>query len=50
MYTPYTGPAGSVVEHPLRDRDREIVVSNPSRAISKPLKMVPVVTLLGAQH
>ena len=43
-----TGPAGSVVEHPLRDR--EVVGSNPGRAISKALKMVPVATLLGAQH
>ena len=36
-----TGPCGSVVEHPLRDR--EVVGSNPGRAI-------PVATLLGAQH
>ena len=43
-----TGPAGSVVEHPLRDR--EVVGSNPGRAIPKALKMVPVATLLGAQH
>ena len=42
------GPAGSVVEHPLRDR--EVVGSNPGRAIPKALKMVPVATLLGAQH
>ena len=39
---------GSVVEHPLRDR--EVVGSNPGRAIPKALKMVPVATLLGAQH
>ena len=38
----------SVVEHPLRDR--EVVGSNPGRAIPKALKMVPVATLLGAQH
>ena len=44
----YTGPAGSVVEHPLRDR--EVVGSNPGRAIPKALKMVPVATLLVAQH
>ena len=44
----FTGPAGSVVEHPLRDR--EVVGSNPGRAIPKALKMVPVATLLGAQH
>ena len=37
-----------MVEHPLRDR--EIVGSNPGRAIPKELKMVPVATLLGAQH
>ena len=43
-----TGPAGSVVEHPLQDR--EVVGSNPGRAIPKALKMVPVATLLGAQH
>ena len=41
-------PAGSVVEHPLRDR--EVVGSNPGRAIPKALKMVPVATLLGVQH
>ena len=41
-------PCGSVVEHPLRDR--EVVGSNPGRAIPKALKMVPVATLLGAQH
>ena len=43
-----SGPAGSVIEHPLRDRDVE--GSNPGRAIPKALKMVPVATLLGAQH
>ena len=43
-----TGPAGSVVEHPLRDR--EVVGSIPGRAIPKALKMVPVDALLGAQH
>ena len=43
-----TGPAGSVVEYPLRDR--EVVGSNPGLTISKALKMVPVATLLGAQH
>ena len=37
-----------MVEHPLRDR--EVVGSNPGRAIPKALKMVPVATLLGAQH
>ena len=44
----FTGPTGSVVEHPLRDR--EVVGSNPGRAIPKALKMAPVATLLGAQH
>ena len=39
---------GSVVEHPLWDR--EVVGSNPGCAIPKALKMVPVATLLGAQH
>ena len=42
------GPCGSVVEHPLRDR--EVVGSNPGSAIPKALKMIPVATLLGAQH
>ena len=37
-----------MAEHPLRDR--EVVGSNPGRAIPKALKMVPVATLLGAQH
>ena len=37
-----------VVEHPLRDR--EVVGSNSGLAIPKALKMVPVATLLGAQH
>ena len=31
-----SGPSGSVVEHPLRDR--EVVGSNPGRAIPKALK------------
>ena len=43
-----TGPAGSVVEHPIRDR--EVVGSKPGRAIPKALKMVPMATLFGAQH
>ena len=44
-----TGPACSVVEHPLRDR--EVVGSNPGRAlIPKAFKIVPVATLLGARH
>ena len=43
-----SGPAGSVVEHQLRDR--EVVVSIPGRAIPKAVKMVPVATLLGAKH
>ena len=43
----FTGPAGSVVEHPLWDW--EVVGSNPGCAIPKALKMVPVATLLGAQ-
>ena len=37
-----------MVEHPLRER--EVVGSNPGRAIPKALKLVPVATLLGAQH
>ena len=37
-----------MVEHPLRIR--EVVGSNPGRAIPKALKMVPVATLLGAQY
>ena len=37
-----------MVEHPLRER--EVVGSIPGRAIPKALKMVPVATLLGAQH
>ena len=44
----FTGPCGSVVEHPLRDW--EVVCSNPGRAIPKALKMVPVATLIGAQY
>ena len=37
-----------MAEHPLWDR--EVVGSNPGPAIPKALKMVPVATLLGAQH
>ena len=37
-----------VVEHPFRER--EVVGSKPGRAIPKTLRMVPVATLLGAQH
>ena len=37
-----------MVEDPLRDR--EIVGSNPGRAIPKALEMVPVATLFGGQH
>ena len=37
-----------MVDHPLQDR--EVVGSNPSRAIPKALKMVTVATLLGAQY
>ena len=37
-----------MVEHPLQER--EVVGSNPDRAIPKALKLVPVATLLGAQH
>ena len=44
----HTGPCGSVVEHQLWDR--EVVGSNTGRAIPKALKMVPVASLLGAQH
>ena len=42
------GSGCSVVKHPLRKR--EVVGSNPGRAIPKALKMVPVATLPGAQH
>ena len=41
-------PISQMVERPLRER--EVVGSNPGRAIPKALKMVPVATLLGAQH
>ena len=37
-----------MAEHPFRDR--EVVGSNPDRAIQKALKMVAVAVLLGAQH
>ena len=37
-----------VVERPLRERD--FAGSKPGRAIPQALKMVPVATLLGAQH
>ena len=37
-----------MVELPLRER--QVVGSNLGRAIPKALKMVPVPTLLGAQH
>ena len=37
-----------MVERPLREQ--EVVGSNLGRAIPKALKMVPVATLLGAQH
>ena len=37
-----------MVEHLLREW--EVVGSNPGRAIPKALKVVPVATLLGAQH
>ena len=41
-------PIAQVVERPLRER--EVAGSKPGRAIPKALKMVPVATLLGAQH
>ena len=41
-------PIAQVVELPLRER--EVAGSKPGRAIPKALKMVPVATLLGAQH
>ena len=43
-----TSSGGSVVEHPLRER--EVVGSASGRAIQKALKMVPVANLRGAQH
>ena len=41
-------PIAQMVECPLRER--EVVGWIPGRAIPKALKMVPVATLLGAQH
>ena len=41
-------PIAQMVERPLRER--EVVGSNPGRVTPKALKMVPVATLLGAQH
>ena len=41
-------PIAQMVERPLRGR--EVVGSIPGRAIPKALKLVPVATLLGAQH
>ena len=41
-------PTAQVVERP--PREREVAGSKPGRAIPKALKMVPVATLLGAQH
>ena len=41
-------PVAQMVERPLRER--EVVGSILGRAIPKALKMVPVATLLGAQH
>ena len=41
-------PVAHVVERPLRDR--EVLGSKPGCAIRKALKMVPVATLLDAQH
>ena len=41
-------PIAQMVERPLWER--EVVGSIPGRAIPKALKMVPVATLLGAQH
>ena len=41
-------PIAQMVERRLRER--EVVGSIPGRAIPKALKMVPVATLLGAQH
>ena len=43
-----SSPGGSVVKHPLRER--EVKGTNPGRAIPKALKIVPMATLLGAQH
>ena len=46
MFKP--APVAQVVEHPLRDR--KVMGSIPGRAISKALKLIPVATLLDAQH
>ena len=40
--------SAQMVERPLQER--EVVGPNPGRAIPKALIMVPVATLLGAQH
>ena len=42
------GSIAQVVEHPLRER--EVAGSKHGHAIPKALKLVPVATLLGAQH
>ena len=41
-------PIAQVLKRPLRER--EVAGSKPGRDIPKALKMVPVATLLGAQH
>ena len=43
-----TVPIAQVIERPLRER--EVEGSKPGRGIPNALKMVPVATLLGAQH
>ena len=49
MSSNFSHPLGSVVENPLRGR--EVVGSNPGRAIPKKLKkLVQVAALLGAQY
>ena len=45
---PLPAPVAQVVAHPLRDR--EVAGSIPDRAIPNAFKMVPVTTLLSAQH
>ena len=43
-----TGSGDFVANHPFWEQ--EVVGSNPGRAMSKTLEMVPVATLLVAQH
>ena len=44
----HSAPIAQMVERPFQER--EVVGSIPGHAIPKALKIVPVATLLGAQH